>query len=345
MRNQLAHIFFLLLLSPMLYSQCPLEEAIDFKTVNINGDSIHLFELLETENKYVLIDFFYADCAPCQNSAPFINEAYEYFGCGDFDVEFISISERDSDSICHIFDETYGVHFSTISGIEGGGSQIANQYEIRAFPTVILIAHDLRIVEQDIYPIPNAGHIINPLEIYGIEQNECIDYTIDAQFSSDTNTICNGQMIQFTNHSIGPIEQVKWYFEGGSPPSSTLENPEILYNSAGTFYVQLLISNQYQTDTLRLDDYISVQDCSGIGSIRPYRMIISPNPGNGVFKVSLPENGVFQVQVFDITGQVVFTSQFSAGLNDMDISYLNKGVYILIANNGSVHLKERVVIK
>lgn len=345
MRNPIELTFFLLLLSTSLYSQCPLEEAVDFKTVDINGDSIHLFELLESEHKYVLIDFFYADCGPCQNSAPSINEAFEYFGCGDFDVAFISISDRDSDSICHIFDETYGVRFTTISGIEGGGTQIANQYEIQAFPTVILIAPDLSIVEQDIYPIPTAGHIINPLEIYEIEQNECIDDTIDAQFMSDTNTICKGQMIKFTNHSTGPIEQFEWYFEGGNPQTSTLENPEILYTTAGTFDVKLLISNQYQTDTLWLDDHIRVEDCSGVGFIRPYKMNISPNPGNGVFKVTFPENGAFDVQVFDITGQEVFTTQLSTELNQLDISHLNPGVYIIVTYHRNVQMKERVVVE
>lgn len=157
-----------------LKAQTPLDMAVDFETVDINGKNIHLFEILEDENKYVLIDFFFANCGPCQNSAPYVNEAFEYFGCGDFDVEFIAISDRDSDAVCHEFDDTYGVTYTTISGMEGNGAEIVSNYQIQAFPSIILIDPQGNIVEQDIYPIVDEFSIINPLESYGITQNTCL---------------------------------------------------------------------------------------------------------------------------------------------------------------------------
>jgi|GEM_PF-5405944 peroxiredoxin len=63
-----------------LAAQSPLDEAVDFKTVDIHGDSVQLFKVLDQENKYVLLNFYYADCEPCQHTAPFIRQAYEYFG-------------------------------------------------------------------------------------------------------------------------------------------------------------------------------------------------------------------------------------------------------------------------
>ena len=39
-------------------SQTPLTEAVDFSSKDINGTTHHLFDILDNQNKYVLIDFF-----------------------------------------------------------------------------------------------------------------------------------------------------------------------------------------------------------------------------------------------------------------------------------------------
>jgi len=168
-----------------LNAQCPLEEAVDFNVVDINGNNVNLFNLLQEENKYVLIDFFFASCEPCQNSAPYVNQAFEYFGCGEYDVEFIAISNQDSDEVCHEFDDTYGVTYTTISGIEGNGAEIVANYQIQAFPTIILIDPDGNIVEQDIYPIVDEYSVINPLETYNITQNTCLTHIYEKTEVSD----------------------------------------------------------------------------------------------------------------------------------------------------------------
>ncbi|MCK5775548.1 MAG: hypothetical protein KAH25_05205 [Bacteroidales bacterium] len=39
-------------------AQTPLTEAVDFSAKDIDGTIHHLFDLLDNQNKYVLIDFF-----------------------------------------------------------------------------------------------------------------------------------------------------------------------------------------------------------------------------------------------------------------------------------------------
>jgi len=39
-------------------SQTPLEQAVDFSSKDINGVTRHLFDILDNQNQYVLIDFF-----------------------------------------------------------------------------------------------------------------------------------------------------------------------------------------------------------------------------------------------------------------------------------------------
>jgi thiol-disulfide isomerase/thioredoxin len=153
-------------------AQVPLTTAVDFTATDVEGHEHNLFQVLDG-GQYVLIDFFFTTCGPCQTIAPMVNEAYHYFGCNTADVVFWSIDNGNTDAECIAFDETYGVEYPTISGNEGGGNAICNTYQVSWYPVVILIAPNHDIVEQDIWPITSAQSIIDVLENHGITQNNC----------------------------------------------------------------------------------------------------------------------------------------------------------------------------
>lgn len=170
-------LFFVILFISILTvtAQTPLTEAIDFETVDVHGDSIHLFDILD-EGKFVLIDFFFITCVPCQEITPFIIESYEVFGCNSGDVVFMSVSglEGDTDEECIEYDETYGIEYPTISGAEGGGAVITgSMYRVGAYPTLILIGPDRQIIVQHIWPVDSAYNITQPLLQAGIQVKEC----------------------------------------------------------------------------------------------------------------------------------------------------------------------------
>ncbi len=146
-------------ISVNIKAQCPLTTAVDFTATDIHGQSHNLFSYLNA-GKYVLIDFFYTTCGPCQQTAPKIQGAYEHFGCNSSNVIFLSIDRGDNNTQVSQFDDTYGIHCPSISGVEGGGTAINTTYGITAFPTVILIAPDKTIIEQDIWPIADAAYLI-----------------------------------------------------------------------------------------------------------------------------------------------------------------------------------------
>lgn len=152
-------------------AQCPLTTAVDFTATDCHGTEVHLFDILES-GQYVLIDFFFTSCNPCQQAAPKIVESYSAFGCNMYDVYYMEISDRDSDAACQTWCQNYGVEYPTISGA-AGGNVICNQYGIPAFPTVILIAPDHSIVIHDLYPIPNTQTVITALESQGVQQHDC----------------------------------------------------------------------------------------------------------------------------------------------------------------------------
>ena len=162
-----------------LKAQCPLTQAVDFTATDCHGIEVHLFDILDA-GQYVLVDFFFANCGPCQQATPKVVESYYAMGCNMHDVFYMEISDRDSDAVCQNWANTYGVEYPTISGPAGGGS-IVNTYQIGAFPTVILIAPNRQILIQDLWPINNAQSVITALEQHGLQQHDCNGTTYDPQ--------------------------------------------------------------------------------------------------------------------------------------------------------------------
>lgn len=71
-----------------------------------------------------------------------------------------------------------------------------------------------------------------------------------AEFSSDKNTGCGAQTITFEDLSTEGAVQWLWYFEGGSPSTSTDKNPVVQYNTPGSYDVTLIASNSIGSDTI-----------------------------------------------------------------------------------------------
>lgn len=139
-------------------AQTPLTTAVDFTVTDTEGHSFNLFNKLNS-NKYVLIDFFYTTCGPCQATAPKVSGAYTNLGCNGGNVFFIGIDDRSTNAQVLAFDATYNAIYPGVSGTEGGGAAPTSAYGISAWPTVILIAPNKNIVEQDIWPIADAADL------------------------------------------------------------------------------------------------------------------------------------------------------------------------------------------
>ncbi len=164
-----------------LKAQCPLTQAVDFTATDVHGTEVHLFDILDG-GQYVLIDFFFTTCGPCQQATPKVVESYYAMGCNMHDVFYMEIATGDSDAACLNWVNTYGVEYPTISGA-AGGTGICNQYQIPAYPTLIVIAPDHSIVIQDLWPINNAQTIITTLEGLGLQQHDCNTPSYNPQVS------------------------------------------------------------------------------------------------------------------------------------------------------------------
>jgi len=80
-----------------------------------------------------------------------------------------------------------------------------------------------------------------------------------AALSASDSTICINDCISFTDLSIGTPTSWSWYFFGSSTPTSSQQNPtNICYPTAGTFDVALVASNSAGSDSIFMNNFITV---------------------------------------------------------------------------------------
>jgi PKD repeat protein len=79
-----------------------------------------------------------------------------------------------------------------------------------------------------------------------------------TDFTGTPTEIFEGQTVSFTDLSTQDPTSWNWTFNGGTPSSSTSQNPSVTYNTAGTYDVTLQSSNGIDTDTVTKTGYITV---------------------------------------------------------------------------------------
>jgi len=90
------------------------------------------------------------------------------------------------------------------------------------------------------------------------------DYTVfvlpntlppQANFNIDVVNTCSGEVHFYDNSGNTPTS---WYWDFGDGSNSTLQNPVHLYDTAGTFYVSLIVINAFGTDTVSYSTTVNV---------------------------------------------------------------------------------------
>ncbi|MBI4647311.1 MAG: choice-of-anchor L domain-containing protein [Bacteroidia bacterium] len=84
-----------------------------------------------------------------------------------------------------------------------------------------------------------------------------------ANFNANETTIIEGESVTFTDLSTNSPTAWNWNFTGGNPNGSYSQTPPpIIYYLAGTYDVQLTVSNQYGNDIETKTGYIIVQEAA-----------------------------------------------------------------------------------
>ena len=86
-----------------------------------------------------------------------------------------------------------------------------------------------------------------------------------AEFSADVTNGCTPFIVHFSDESAHAPTSWSWTFEGGTPATSTEQNPVVEYLNPGTFDVTLIVTNSQGSDTIARPGYITVAEGSTAG--------------------------------------------------------------------------------
>ncbi len=105
-----------------------------------------------------------------------------------------------------------------------------------------------------------------------------------ADFSASTTAVTTGGSVGFYDQSTNNPTSWSWTFNGGTPSTSSVQNPVVSYNTAGTYSVTLTATNDTGNDTKTKTAFITVTDpvatyCSSSGRNCSYEWIASVQVG------------------------------------------------------------------
>jgi len=173
-----------------------------------------------------------------------------------------------------------------------------------------------------------------------------------AFFHCNRNSVCRWDSVDFTDDSFDNVISWLWEFPGGTPSVSTVQNPSVFYNDAGNYDVKLTVSDGVHSRQIIKSDFITVNVCAGTTEllIDP-AFSIYPNPANSMIRIKssvpLPEGS--KIYIFDLIGRNVMEKNFCRGniISEIsvDVSSLQKGLYIVKLISGTINVSAKVVVE
>lgn len=155
---------------------------------------------------------------------------------------------------------------------------------------------------------------------------------------ADFSATVNRNDVAFENLSENATSYI-WYFGDGY--TSTEENPQHTYTTAGNYYATMVANRHCEYDTIQkvvaIDSVVSITDVSVEDNLEVY-----PNPAKNVVYVSNASETITSVVLTDVSGRVMFSKEVSEHSLAIDLQDMPKGMYVLticIGNNAPVYRK------
>ncbi|NCB07468.1 MAG: T9SS type A sorting domain-containing protein [Bacteroidia bacterium] len=152
-----------------------------------------------------------------------------------------------------------------------------------------------------------------------------------AIFDAGKTEISAGKYVEFDDLSQFSPQSWHWYFEGGTPETSTEQNPVVFYEKPGVYNVTLVAENAFGMDSLLKEKYITV----GITNTETLEIDSSfaeifPNPADKMITISLPAERIFNVKIFNAVG--ILLKSFGPPMSTktiVDVSGFPEGLYFI----------------
>jgi gliding motility-associated-like protein len=116
-----------------------------------------------------------------------------------------------------------------------------------------------------IYTVTVSNGVCSGTATVALQPLVCSSPTATIQTTTN-DSICTNGCVTFTaaTSGAGPLTY-QWYFNGGTPLTSNLSNPQICYFAKGNYSVSLVISNSYGSNTVTTtSNFINVADTPAV---------------------------------------------------------------------------------
>ena len=145
-----------------------------------------------------------------------------------------------------------------------------------------------------------------------------------SNFTADVKTGNTPLEVKFIDQSINKPTSWQWTFQGGTPSSSTLQNPVVSYNIPGSYRVVLTTENSFGNNTSTRESYITVTAPTGVNDNENKKVKFYPNPVTDIINIDYDKD--LTIKLFDLYGHILLTSRNNKAL---DLSGIKPGLYIL----------------
>lgn len=169
----------------------------DFTVTDVHGNT-HTLSDITSQGKWVVIDFFFTTCGPCQQLAPTFSELHQKYGCNTSDLFCISIDTGDGTADVQNFETQYAMSGGftpspAVSGTDGGGNAVVSNFGVSAFPTFCLIGPDMTMKANDIWPAASVSAFESAFSQAGFTPTEatCPSNSIDELSLAHARTFPN----------------------------------------------------------------------------------------------------------------------------------------------------------
>ncbi len=316
-------------------------EVGDFTITDSEGITVNLYNTLN-EGKTVFVDMFYTTCSYCIMYAPIIEEVYQATGAGQENVVFWGLSPTDNNTKINNYKVAHNVT-NPCAGTQGDGPAALNIVKsgqpFNGYPTYCVICPDKTLQFDVCYP-PTVPCMIDKIEY-------CTSILFPV-FSVEDDTVFTNHPVSFTDASTGNPTSWLWTFEGGTPETSTEQNPVVIYQNEGNFDVSLTVSDGSASQTVVKPEWMKVLSNVGVPEIKDDFITLSPNPATDNIQVKLSgqvSGGI--ITILNISGRILFSLPFEelpgCGTT-INLSALSKGTYFVkIVTNGNTGVKKLIL--
>lgn len=143
----------------------------------------------------------------------------------------------------------------------GSSAGSSSQWNSKSYKVKDFVANPGANVRITVRTFDSAtGHLVEGgFDMFQVEDSVApVPVKPTANYGTSSNIICAGSTVTYSNFSSNNPTSLNWNFPGGSPASSSAQNPTITYNIPGTYEAILIASNQYGSDTTKVNIPVTV---------------------------------------------------------------------------------------